>query len=99
MNSPVRKPLRLWPGVVIVILQLLLRFVTPVVAPDDTSLAVFAGPVAALAVVLWWLFLSRAPWSERLGAIALMAAALYATRLLVDKSIATGAMGFLFPML
>src|SRR5580700_8210775 len=94
-----RKPLRLWPGVVIVILQLLLRYAVPVVAPDAMLIGLLAGPVAGLAVVLWWLFFSRAPWSERLGAVGLMIVALIATKRIVDVSIATGAMGMLFPML
>src|SRR5215831_16284526 len=92
-----RKPVRLWPAVVIVILQLLLRFVAPRVNPDFMVYGLFAGPVAGLAIVLWWLLLSRAPWSERLGAVALMIAALFATSRLVDRSIATGAMGVCSP--
>jgi len=96
MNNPARKPLRLWPGVVIVILQLLLRFVVPVVVPDAWLYGVLGGVIAALAVALWWLFFSRAPWSERLGAVGLMIVALFATKRIVDVSIATGAQGLLF---
>src|SRR6266849_5766425 len=99
MNTPARKPLRLWPGVVIAILQCLFSFVVPFVAPDETLVGVMAGAVCALAIVLWWVFLSRAPWSERLGAVGLMVAALYATKRIVHVSIATGAQGMLFPML
>jgi len=58
---------------------------------------VLGGVVGALVIVLWWLFFSRAAWVERLGAIALMIVALYATSRIIDKSIATGAMGMLFP--
>jgi outer membrane protein assembly factor BamB len=94
-----RKPLRLWPGVAIAILQLLLRFVLPAIVPDAMIVGVLAGPVSGLAVVVWWLFFSRAAWSERLGAIGLMIVALFATKRFVDVSIATGAMGMLFPML
>ena len=96
---PDRKPLRLWPGVVIVILQLLLRLVVPVFMPDALLVGLLGGLVAGLAVILWWLFLSRAPWSERLGAVGLMIVALLVTRRLVDVSIATGAQGMLFPIL
>jgi outer membrane protein assembly factor BamB len=96
MNNPARKPLRLWPGVVIVILQLLLRFVVPVVVPDAWLYGVLGGVIAALAVALWWLFFSRAPWPERLGAVGLMIVALFATKRIVDVSIATGAQGLLF---
>src|SRR5262245_27569124 len=99
-NQPTpRKPLRLWPGVVIVILQLLAKFVVPIFSPDFTIFGVLAGMVGGLAIALWWLFFSRAPWSERLGAIVLMIAALFVTSRLIDKSIATGAMGMLFPFL
>src|ERR1039457_4378743 len=80
MNKSARKPLRLWPGVVIVILQLLVRFGVPVFAPDALFIGVLAGPVGGLAVILWWLFLSRAPWSERVGAVGLIIVALFATK-------------------
>jgi outer membrane protein assembly factor BamB len=99
MRNSVRKPLRLWPGVVIVIVQLLLRFAVPLVFPGALFIGVMAGPVGGLAAILWWLFFSRAAWSERLGATALMIAGLLVTKRLVDVSIATGAMGMLFPFL
>ena len=89
-------PLRLWPGVMIVSLQWLARFGLPFVAPDLTPYGVMAGMAAGVAIVLWWLFFSRAPWSERLGAIALMVIVLLATPLVLHESIATGAMGGLF---
>ncbi len=94
-----RQPLRLWPGVVIVVLQWLVRFVLPVVVPDALYVAVFGGIAGGVAVLVWWLFFSRAPWSERLGGAALMIAAPLAVWPFLDKSIATGAMGFLFPLL
>src|SRR6266542_2428544 len=94
-----RKPLRLWPGVAVVMLQLAGRFVVPLFFPDFMIYGVLGGVAGGLLVVLWWLFLSRAAWSERLGAVVLMVAALYGTSRIVDKSIATGAMGMLFPIL
>ena len=99
MKIPSRKPLRLWPGVVIAILQFLLAFIVPVIIPDAMLAGLLAGPVCALAIVLWWVFFSRAPWLERLGAVGLMVAALFATSRIIDKSIATGAQGMLFPIL
>ena len=72
------RPLRLWPGVVIVILQWLLRFALPVVVPDALLYGLIGGLFGgALAIALWWVFFSRAPWSERLGAIVLMIVALF----------------------
>jgi outer membrane protein assembly factor BamB len=99
MEIPTRKPLRLWPGIVIVVLQLLLRFVVPIFAPDTLIYGVLGGFVAAFAIILWWLFFSRAPWAERVSAIALMIVGLLATWPFIDKSIATGAQGLLFLLL
>src|SRR5262249_11751221 len=96
MNVPARKPLRLWRGVVIVILLWLIKFGQPFVAADALLYGVFAVFVGGAAIVLWWLLLSRARWFERLGAVALMLVGLFATRRIVDVSIATGAMGYLF---
>jgi outer membrane protein assembly factor BamB len=101
-----RKPLRLWPGVAIGVLLLLLRFVIPIVLPEAmmfgmpaTVVGIIGGFFCALAIALWWLFFSRAPWVERLGFVALMIVALIATSRIIHVSIATGSMGFLFPVL
>ncbi len=99
MTIPGRKPLRLWPGVVIVILQWLIRFGVPVVVPEAAIYGVLGGLVGGLAIVVWWLFLSRAPWSERLGAVVLMIVALFATSRIVHESIATGCKGMLLAIL
>ena len=98
-DPSLRKPLRLWPGVALVVLSLALRFVLPLVAPDSKAYGFFGGILCALAILLWWLLFSRAPWVERLGAVVVMAAALYSVRFVVDKSIALGAMGALFYVL
>jgi outer membrane protein assembly factor BamB len=94
------RPLRLWPGVVIVILQWLLRFVVPVVVPGALFYALIGGIFGGgLGIVLWWVFFSRAPWSERLGAIVLMIAGMFAAKSIVHVSIATGAQGMLLYVL
>ncbi len=94
-ESTPRKPLRLWPGVIAVALQWLLWFVVPVFFPETGPHGIFAGLCAGLAVVLWWLFFSRAPWSDRVGAIVLMVVAIVATKRVVHESIAGGGMGML----
>src|SRR5690349_21016205 len=98
LEPTLRKPLRLWPGVVIVILQWLIRFALPIVVPDALMFAVIGGVVGGLAVMLWWLFFSRAPWSERVGAIVLMVLALLVTLRVVHPSIANGMMGMMLPI-
>ncbi len=77
----VRKPLRLWPGVVAVTLQWLARFGIKVIVPGFKGFAWSAqgGIIGALAVIVWWLFFSRARWFDRLGAFLLMIAAMGAT--------------------
>src|ERR1017187_4285025 len=97
-ESTPQKPLRLWPGVVTVVLLGLVRFVVPIVVPDALPFGVLGGLVSALVVVVWWAFFSRAPRLERWGAIVLMIVALGATSRIIDKSIATGMMGFMFPV-
>ncbi len=76
-----QKPLRLWPGVVAVVLLLLVRFGLKIIVPGikGFGLAVQGGLLGALAVVVWWAFFSRAPRSERWGGVVLMIAALFAT--------------------
>src|SRR5262249_47546464 len=100
MDQPAQqKPLRLWPGVLAVVLQWLAWLVLPILVPEAMVYAILVGVLGGgLAVVLWWLFFSRAPWSERLGAIVLMPVALLATSRLVHPSIANGAMGMMLPI-
>jgi len=67
--------------VVIAIVQVLVMFGVPLVAPDSGALiGMLGGVVGALAILVWWLLFSRAPWLERVGAIILMVAAVFATR-------------------
>ncbi len=96
-DSPTQiRSLRLWPGIVIVIMQWLIRFVIPIVQPDTLAIGVFGGILGGLALIVWWLFFSRAPRSDRWSAIVLMILALGATSQILDKSIATSNMGLMF---
>ena len=91
-----RKPLRLWPGAVAAVLLVLVRFVVPVVVPEAGIFGVLGGLICGVVVVVWWVFFSRAAWSERVGAILLMAIALFATSRVIHVSVATGMMGMMF---
>jgi len=90
-----QEPLRLWHGVVIVLLQWLVRFALPVLMPAAIPVSILGGLVGGLAVVVWWAFFSRAPRSERWGAIVLMIMAMVVTSRLIHESIATGMMGMM----
>src|SRR4030042_4707552 len=91
-----RKPRRLWPGVVIVTLQWLGWFVIPRVVPEGAIYGVLGGLAAGVAIVVWWLFFSRAPWSDRASAVVSMIVAMAATPRLLHESVARGNMGFQF---
>ncbi|MEX1128854.1 MAG: PQQ-binding-like beta-propeller repeat protein [Vicinamibacterales bacterium] len=98
-----RKPLRLWPGVTVAVLLVLIRFVLPVVAPqaeffglDAPLLSMIGGLAGAGLILVWWLFFSRARWSDRLAVIVVMAVAILATKPLTHVSIQGGMMGLMF---
>ncbi len=93
MTDSTSRPLRLRPAVVLVILQWLLWFVVPVVIPGAGFVGLLGGVICGLLIVLWWLFFSRAPWAERVGAILLIVAGMAITRRLVHESIAGAGMG------
>jgi outer membrane protein assembly factor BamB len=99
-ESSFRKPLRLWPGVVAVVLQWLAWLVVPLIMPGTMGgiIGAFGGLVGGLLVLVWWAFFSRAPWRERWGAILLMTVALVATSRILHETLATGGMGMLFYM-
>ena len=80
-KEPSPRPIRSWPGVAAVILLLLARFGMKAAIPGfrGFALGMQGALLAALVVVLWWLFLSRAAWVDRLGGLALMVAAMFAT--------------------
>ena len=61
--------------------------------------AVMGGVLGWVALVVWWVFFSRAAWFDRIAAVVLMLGAMAATYPFLDVSLATGAMGFIFPML
>ena len=92
-----RKRPWLWPAVLAGVLWLV-RFGIPIVMPAAIVVGLIGGLVGALAVIVWWAFFSRAPRLDRWGAVLLMIIALAATSRIVDKSIATGLMGMMFPI-
>lgn len=93
-----RQPLRLWPGVVVVVLQWLIWLLLPRIEPSNTAgyISAIGGVAGGLLVIVWWLFFSRAPRRDRWGALLLMIAAVFVTSRFLHVSVATGGMGLLF---
>ena len=97
--APPRKALRLWPGIIAVVLQWLGWFLLPKVLPQAILIGMLMGVIGGLAILLWWLLFSRAPWVERIAAPLLIVGALILTKRVVHPSIAGGAMGMLLYVL
>jgi outer membrane protein assembly factor BamB len=84
-----RRPLRLWPGVAIVVVLWLTRLSLPLWglgASAELMVRILGGFAGALAVLIWWGFFSRAPRSERLGVFIALIVAIAATAVLGDPS-------------
>jgi outer membrane protein assembly factor BamB len=77
------------------VLQWIAWLLVPFFLPDKILFAMAATAICALAIVLWWLIFSRAPWYERIAAPILIVLAVIGTKRLVHVSIATGSFGFL----
>jgi len=88
--------LRLWPGVAIAVVILLIRFVIPYFVPEFMMYGALAGLLGGLLVMLWWVFFSRAPRADRWGGTLFMIAALFGTHFLLHESVATSGMGMMY---
>lgn len=73
-----QKLLRVWPAIVIVLLQWISRFGVKAVIPgiEGFGQGMMASFAFTILLIIWWTFFSRARWKERLGALGLMVAAL-----------------------
>ena len=89
--------LRLWPGALLAALLLLFAFVRPLLNSDAGLVFVLAPLALGVLIIVWWLFFSRAPWTDRLLAIGVMTAAGYASMFVVHPSIRGGYMGLMVP--
>ncbi len=89
MTSPAtNRPLRLWPGVILVVLQLVSFHVPGWIAPASPLMfySMLGSLLGALLVLAWWLFFSRAGLSDRLGGFALLVVVHTVTVVLADPS-------------
>jgi outer membrane protein assembly factor BamB len=92
-----REPLRVWPGVAAVAVQVLL-WSALLFVEEAFIYAVLGGTALALVVLVWWLFFSRASWFERIGALVVMVATVLAMFRVVHPSVSNGMMGGMLPV-
>src|SRR4026209_2986590 len=98
-SVPIRtKALRLWPGVAAAVAIVVFRIVIPAFIPDAGILGMAAALAGTVAIVIWWLFFSRASWLDRIGAIVIMIVAAFATSPLLHRVVTNGMMGMMFPI-
>jgi outer membrane protein assembly factor BamB len=88
-----QKPVRLWPGIAAAAVLLVIRYLVPSVLPAWSEIGQIAGFAGAMVILVWWLFLSRARWFDRIGALVVMVVAVVVMRPLLHASIVGGAMG------
>jgi outer membrane protein assembly factor BamB len=66
--SQVQRPLRLWPGVVMVVIMWAAILGPAILAPGTFAkfIGLISGPIVGLlGIAIWWLFASRLRWAER----------------------------------
>ncbi|MBE0647324.1 MAG: PQQ-binding-like beta-propeller repeat protein [Bacteroidales bacterium] len=98
-KETLQKPLRLWPGIIIAILILLVRYILPAILPEALIPGIFGGLAAGLLVIVWWAFFSRATSLERwIGPLIFIVAPVVAS-LFLHESIAKGGQGMMFTIL
>jgi len=86
-----RAPLRLWPGLVAAAL-IVPSVLVPLAVEGTGAFGLLGGAVGVAVALLWWVLLSRAPWSERVVAVMVMAGVLAVAWRFVHPSIANGFM-------
>ncbi|MEN8204083.1 MAG: PQQ-binding-like beta-propeller repeat protein [Bacteroidota bacterium] len=98
-QGDVHKTLRITPGIVIVIIQWLLWMFIPRIFPGAwiSAVGVMGGLLGGIAVLIWWVFFSRAPRFDRWNALILWILSLFVAYTFTDESITTGMQGMMFP--
>jgi outer membrane protein assembly factor BamB len=88
--------IRIWPGITLVIIQWLFRFVLPIIEPKAMMIGIVVELITAILIAVWWMFFSRALLLDRWIAFPIIIASLYFTSMFIDESIAKANMGLMF---
>ena len=96
------KPLRAWPGLLLVVGMLVLRYLPNIIKDGPASLwmaAAFGPALCSFGVLIWWLAASRATWRERLiGAAGLIVLGAIVVALLHKTMLGPAMIGITIPM-
>ena len=92
------RPLRLWPGWILVSAMWFLRFGLPALNPEALIVGVPTALLCGLLVFLWWLAFSRAPAADRWWVLGVGLAVPLLTIPFLHVSVATGMQGLMFPI-
>ena len=90
--------LRMRPGIIaasLIVIGLPIGILLNLTVPNVAGIGMLTALISALAIVVWWLFFSRARRAERWGAFAVLIVGWLAMRPFLDRSIIGGAMGAL----
>ena len=87
---------RLWPGIIIGVIIVILRYVLPLIDPTLMVASFMGGVAGGILTAIWWLFFSRVPWTDRLAGVVLAVFALFLTSRFIDESVARANMGMMF---
>jgi outer membrane protein assembly factor BamB len=96
-----RRP-RLWPGVVLILVQTGLIFVPPLIAPGTMTqfmLRFYAPMVCGLLLLLWWLFASRVRWADRFLVLGAFVAVSVVVALVCHPSFQFGLLLYSLPLM
>lgn len=88
--------IRVWPGVLIVTLQLTGLFLVPIFFKAVSMVAALASVIGTLAILIWWVFLSRTSWLERFIALPLLLVPMWIASYFIHPSVQSGMMGSMF---
>ncbi len=98
-DQDVIKP-RIWPAILIAVLQLAAIFGGAWIAPGTLAhfMGIMWGPIIGAALlVFWWLLASRVPWRDRLVGLLLVIAIFGVARFLIHDSMKLGLLFFVLP--
>ena len=84
---------RLWPGLFLLALIGIGRFVLPVAVPEVAMFGFLGALVCILLLLVWWLLFSRLPWSDRLLGLGALAVCLFLGRMMQHESLGTASYG------